>query len=94
MHFADDQDYKSNMMTNMMMNVIVKSMANMMISISGKYYGMYENRDDQFTADQVLSLGKSSQPYGARSLSKITNIDTAFYKYLSNHNEKITHTQL
>ena len=69
-------------------------MANMMISISGKYYGMYENRDDQFTADQVLSLGKSSQPYGARSLSKITNIDAAFYKYLSKHNEKITHTQL
>ena len=103
MHFADDQDYKSNMMTNMMMNVmtnmminvVVKSMANMMISISGKYYGMYENRDDQFTADQVLSLGKSSQPYGARSLSKITNIDTAFYKYLqSNHNEKIIQTQL
>ena len=44
--------------------------------------GKYENRDDQFTADQVSPLGKSSQPYGARSLSKITNIDTAFYKYL------------
>ena len=43
--------------------------------------GIHENRDDQFTADQVSSLGKSSQPYGARSLSKITNIDTAFYKY-------------
>ena len=39
MHFADDQDYKSNMMTNMMMNV----MTNMLMNVIEKKYGKYDD---------------------------------------------------
>ena len=48
---------------------MANTMANTMIIMTGSK-GMYENRDDQFTADQVSPLGKSSQPYGARACQK------------------------
>ena len=79
MHFA-------NAMVTRVTNVMIDLMTNMMTDIRTniimfmtKIDGIHENRDDQFTEDQVTSLGKSSQPYGARSLSKITNTNTAFF---------------
>ena len=78
MHFADAMVTRmtnymtntiANMMTNMMTNTMANTMANTMIIMTGSK-GMYENRDDQFTADQVSPLGKSSQPYGARACQK------------------------
>ena len=56
-------------------------MTYMLIIMTGSD-GMNENRDDQFTSGRVPSLGKSSRPYGAKSLSKIANINTAFYSFL------------
>ena len=71
-------------LTNIMRNILSKTMTNIMTNmlIMTGSDGMNENRDDQFTSGRVPSLGKSSRPYGAKSLSKIANINTAFYSFL------------
>ena len=70
-----DKYYEKCFLANIMSNI----MTNMLIMTGSD--GMNENRDDQFTSGRVPSLGKSSRPYGAKSLSKIANINTAFYSF-------------
>ena len=77
-------DHMVTKLTNIMRNILSKTMTNittnMLIIMTGSD-GMNENRDDQFTSGRVPSLGKSSRPYGAKSLSKIANINTAFCSF-------------
>ena len=89
-------DHMVTKLTNIMRNILSKTMTNittnMLIIMTGSD-GMNENRDDQFTSGRVPSLGKSSRPYGAKSLSKIANINTAFYSFFFTSNSDYTNTK-
>ena len=76
-----DKYYEKYFLAKIMTNI----MKNMLIMTGSD--GMNENRDDQFTSGRVPSLGKSSRPYGAKSLSKIANINTAFYSFFTSNSD-------